>query len=82
MVVADIDDDAHALDRLRSAMAPSAWTRVGIVAVTRAPSATSRACRCDGLARLAGDRRARSHEAPRCGAPAGVSVDGRPDASR
>jgi ribonuclease BN (tRNA processing enzyme) len=43
VVVADIDDDAHALERLRSAMAPSAWSRVGIVAVTRAPGATSRA---------------------------------------
>ena len=43
VVVADIDDDGHALDHLRSAMAPSAWRRVGIVAVTRAPSATSRA---------------------------------------
>ena len=26
MIVADIDGDAHALDRLRSAMAPSVWT--------------------------------------------------------
>jgi phosphoribosyl 1,2-cyclic phosphodiesterase len=43
VVVADIDDDAGALDRLRSAMAPSAWTHLGIVAVTRAPRATSRA---------------------------------------
>ena len=83
VVVADIDDDAHALDHLRSAMAPSAWTRVGNRRGHPRPERDrSRACRCDGLARLAFDRRACSHEAPRCGAPAGESVDGRPDASR
>ena len=43
VVVADIDDDAGALERLRSAIAPSAWTRLGIVAVTRAPTAASQA---------------------------------------
>ena len=39
VVVADIDDDAGALARLRSVIAPSAWTHLGIVAVTRTPTA-------------------------------------------
>jgi GAF domain-containing protein len=39
VVVADVDDDASGLDRLRSAITPSAWARLWIVAVTRAPSA-------------------------------------------
>ncbi|MEP7201294.1 MAG: MBL fold metallo-hydrolase [Ilumatobacteraceae bacterium] len=38
VVVADTDDAAGRLDRLQSAIAPSAWTHLGILAVTRAPS--------------------------------------------
>jgi phosphoribosyl 1,2-cyclic phosphodiesterase len=41
VVVADIDDDGGALERLRSVIAPSAWAHLGIVAVTRTPTATS-----------------------------------------
>ena len=39
VVVADIDQDAGGLDRLRSAITPSIWARVWIVGVTRALSA-------------------------------------------
>jgi phosphoribosyl 1,2-cyclic phosphodiesterase len=39
VVVADLDDDASRLNRLRSAVTPSAWTRLWIVAVTRALNA-------------------------------------------
>jgi phosphoribosyl 1,2-cyclic phosphodiesterase len=34
IVVADVDDDAEGLDRLRLAVSPSAWARLWIVAVT------------------------------------------------
>jgi phosphoribosyl 1,2-cyclic phosphodiesterase len=39
VVVADVDDDGNELDRLRSTIAPSAWARLWIVAVTRTPRA-------------------------------------------
>jgi phosphoribosyl 1,2-cyclic phosphodiesterase len=51
VVVADVDEDADGLDRLRAAITPSAWARLWIVAVTRALSAAppTPAGMCDWL---------------------------------
>jgi len=51
VVVADVDEDSDGLDRLRTALSPSAWARLWIVAVTRALSAAppAPAGMCDWL---------------------------------
>ncbi len=51
VVVADVDEDADGLDRLRAGITPSAWARLSIVAVTRALSAAPPALAgmCDWL---------------------------------
>jgi phosphoribosyl 1,2-cyclic phosphodiesterase len=51
VIVADVDGEGGGLDRLRSAITPSAWARLWIVAVTRALSAAppAPAGMCDWL---------------------------------
>ena len=83
VVVVDVDDDGGGLDRLRSAITPSAWARLWIVAVdASAHRCASRSRRYVRLAGLAGNRGARSNEAARSGAPAGVPVARRTAAAR
>jgi phosphoribosyl 1,2-cyclic phosphodiesterase len=41
VVIADVDDDGSAIDRLRAAVSPTAWARLGMVAVTRGLTAAS-----------------------------------------
>jgi phosphoribosyl 1,2-cyclic phosphodiesterase len=51
VVIVDIDDDPDGLERLRSAISPSAWARLWIIAVTRTLSAAppAPAGMCDWL---------------------------------